>query len=154
MTDALLKQIEDCLAFGGQRTPQRDLEFAVRQLVELAVRALSPALNDPFTAIAVIDHLSLFLTEVMRRESARVVWHDDGGKPRVIADTTTFRGLVDIAFNQIRQAGQQPAILIHLMEALAQRSEEHTSELQSRGHLVCRLLLERKKIQVHHINVD
>ena len=120
----LQEKIENCVAFGGQRTPQQDLEFAVRQLVEIALRALSPSVNDPFTAIAVIDHLSLFLAEVMRREPARSIWHDDQSKPRVIANTIRFRGLVDTALNQIRQAGQRPDILIHMMDALTQLAEQ------------------------------
>ena len=140
-TERLQEQIEDCVALGGQRTPQQDLEFAVRQLVEIALRGLSPAINDPFTAIAVIDHLSLFLAEVMRREPPRFVWHDDAGEPRVIANTTTFRGLVDVAFNQIRQAGQRPDILIHMMEALTQlavqaRKPAHRDVLRDHVELV------------------
>jgi len=140
-TDRLLEQIQDCVTLGGQRTPHQDLEFAVRQLVELALRGLSPAINDPFTAIAVIDHLSLFLAEVMRREPPRFLWHDDAGKPRVIANRTTFRGLVDAAFNQIRQAGQRPDILIHMMEALTHLTEqirkpEHRDVLRDHVELV------------------
>src|SRR5699024_9569351 len=80
----LQKKVTDNIAVGGQRTPEQDLEFAVRQLVELALRALSPSLNDPFTAVAVIGRLGLFLAEVMRRGPAPSVWYDKEGKPRII----------------------------------------------------------------------
>lgn len=118
------KEIADCVLIGGERTPTQDIEFAIRQLVEIALRALSPGVNDPFTAIAVIDRLGMSLALMMRRGAAIGTWRDEDGQVRVIGPTTTLRGAVDAAFNQIRQSGEgHPDILIRLLETFAQLAE-------------------------------
>lgn len=122
--DELRKAIADAVVMGEQRTPTQDLEYTIRQLVEVALRALSPGINDPFTAIAVIDRLGLSLCGVMRRGMASGVWCDDQQRVRVTGKTTTFAGLLDAAFNQIRQAGAQPAVLIRLMATFALLAEQ------------------------------
>lgn len=109
---------------GQERTPTQDIEFAVRHLVEVAVRALSPGTNDPFTAIAVIDRLRGCLTRLMARHMPEPVMCDCNGRVRVVRATTTFAGVADAAFNQIRQAGAgHPAVAVHLLKALALLAE-------------------------------
>ncbi|HEV7368740.1 DUF2254 domain-containing protein [Arenibaculum sp.] len=117
--------IADHVVLGSQRAAGQDLEFSVRQLVEIALRALSPGINDPFTAVAVIDRLGLSLARAMRRGAAANAWRDRDGIVRVTGPSTSFRGLVDVAFNQIRQTGEgKPAILIRLMAILAHLAEQ------------------------------
>lgn len=124
LTDEVKEGIAESVVIGSERTPTQDPEFAIRQLVEIALRALSPGVNDPFTAIAVIDRLGVSLAYMMRRGPAVGVWSDDEGQARVFTPTATFRGIVDAAFNQIRQSGEgQPAILIRLLETFAQLAE-------------------------------
>jgi uncharacterized membrane protein len=137
----LLDRISECVVLGNQRTANQDLEFAVRELVEVALRALSPGINDPFTAIAAIDRLALSLALVMRRGQAQTAWSDEDGTVRVTGEATTFSGIVDAAFNQIRQTTTQPAVLIQLMTALALlaeqvRREEHREALLKHAELV------------------
>jgi len=111
------------------------MEFGIRQLVEVALRALSPGVNDPFTAIAVIDRLGASLTRVLRRGRAKNFWRDEDGEVRVLGKTTTVQGLFDSAFNQIRQAGEEhPAILIRILEILGELAE-HTRDAAHR-HVV------------------
>lgn len=133
--------ISDCVVIGSQRTAAQDVEFAIRQLVEVALRALSPGINDPFTAIAAIDRLGLSLVQVMHRGTAEGVWCDEDGTVRVTGKVTSFRGIIDAAFNQIRQSGGQPAILIQLGAALGLlaehvRNEEHRRVLAEHVRLV------------------
>lgn len=128
--EELQARITDFVVLGSQRTATQDLEFAIRQLVEVALRALSPGVNDPFTAIAAIDRLGLSLVRVMRRGTAEGIWCDEDGIVRVTGKTTSFKGIIDAAFNQIRQSGGQPAILIQLLATLGLlaehvRHEEH-----------------------------
>ncbi|MGE0565826.1 MAG: DUF2254 domain-containing protein [Pseudolabrys sp.] len=119
--DSLAHTIQNAVVVGAERTPVQDIEFSIRQMVEIAVRALSPGINDPFTAIAVLDRLSSSLAAVMRRAPARSVLVDDQRKPRVIVSRSTFEGLVAAAFDQIRQNGaQKPAILIQMADNLCQ----------------------------------
>ncbi|WP_152205736.1 DUF2254 family protein [Marinobacter changyiensis] len=57
VTGQLMDRINAAFALGNQRAPGQDIEFAVNQLIEIAIRALSPGLNDPFTALTCLDHL-------------------------------------------------------------------------------------------------
>ncbi len=119
--DDIRDQIESCVVVGGERASIQDLEASVRQLVEVGLRALSPGINDPFTATAVIDRLTTSLAKIMRRGPAQCVWTDFDGVVRLIAPHSTFADIVRESFRQIRQHGSdQPAILIRLVESLGQ----------------------------------
>lgn len=107
------------LIVGVQRTSVQDLEFSIDQLVEIAVRALSPGTNDPFTAMSCIDRLAASLCRLAGRRIPSPVRLDAEGRPRVIARPWTFPGALDSAFDQIRQYGRgAPAVTIRLVEAL------------------------------------
>lgn len=111
---------------GDERTPTQDLEFGIRHLVEVAVRALSPGINDPFTATVVIDRLRATLSRLMGRKLPSGTMRDRSGRVRIDRQVTTYEGLLDAALHQIRQASSShPAVLIHLLEAIA-RIAEHT----------------------------
>jgi uncharacterized membrane protein len=116
----LIKQINDAFVFGLQRTEQQDVEFLINQLVEIAVRALSPGINDPFTAIRCIDQLSAALCYLVQKEIPSAYRYDSQDKLRVMAKPVTFADVTDAAFNQIRQYGQTSvAVTIRLLEAIA-----------------------------------
>ncbi|MBD2233776.1 DUF2254 domain-containing protein [Phormidium tenue] len=116
----LVKQINGAFVLGSQRTDQQDVEFSINQLVEIAVRALSPGINDPFTAIRCIDQLSAALCHLAQKEIPSAYRYDDQDKLRVIAAPVTFADVTDAAFNQIRQYGQTSvAVTMRLLEAIA-----------------------------------
>jgi uncharacterized membrane protein len=116
----LEKRIGRAFIIGGNRTANQDPEFGVLQLVEIAVRALSPGINDPFTAISCIDHLIGAFCRIARRAPREALRCDDGDAARLRIDRTDFVGLLDAAFNQIRQfATGTPSVSIRLMGALA-----------------------------------
>lgn len=124
--------IREGVLVGEERTPVQDLEFSIRQLVEVALRALSPGVQDPFTAIAVTDRLAVSVARIMRRGSPQSVWRDDSGAPRLILPVSDFEGILDAAFNQIRQAGaDDAAVIMRLAEKLGQLLQ-HASEEQKR----------------------
>jgi len=113
------KKINDAFILGRKRTLQQDPEFAVDQLVEIAVRSLSPGINDPFTAISCIDRLGAALSQLAQRKFPSPYRYDEKQQLRVIADSTTFTGLVDTAFRQIRQYGKTSvAVTVRLLEAI------------------------------------
>jgi uncharacterized membrane protein len=96
-----------------------DVEFGVLQLVDIGLKAISPAVNDPSTAIACIDHLSsvLLLSATLEPPTARVV--DDNGALRLMRRQTSFIRLLDIAFDQIiGYAKTDMAVSLRLMRAL------------------------------------
>ena len=131
----LVKELTPLLITAEARTPTQDLEFAIRHLEEVALRALSPGINDPFTAIAVIDRLRGALSKLMARQLPSELVPDKSGRPRILRQVTTYDGALDAAFHQIRQAASsKPAVLIQLLEALA-RIAEHTRLDEQRAGL-------------------
>jgi uncharacterized membrane protein len=121
---------------GANRTLRQDLTFAIDQLVEIALRALSPAVNDTFTGMTCIDWLSDGLCTMTAGWSSRRVHFDADGKVRVIACELRYERVVDRAFDKIRQAGRaMPAILIRQLEALS-RVMEYTTTPEQRTVLL------------------
>jgi uncharacterized membrane protein len=119
-SEKLSKQINQAFILGKQRTDNQDVEFSIHQLVEIALRALSPAINDPFTAMQCIDQLSAGLCRITPRKFPSPYRYDDNQKLRVIADSVTFANLVDDAFTQIRSYGHSDvAVSKRLLEAIA-----------------------------------
>jgi uncharacterized membrane protein len=116
----LTKQINDAFILGKERTEQQDIEFPIDQLVEIALRAISPGINDPFTAIRCIDRISAGLCHLVQRDFPSPYRYDKNKKLRFIAKGVDFQGLIDRAFNQIRQYGKSDAgVTIRLLDAIA-----------------------------------
>jgi uncharacterized membrane protein len=110
--------IVDATALGSQRGGSADLEFAVRQLVEVAVRALSPGINDPFTAMSVLDRLGTALCDLAPLHLKTGVSLRDG-RVVLVVPNISYDGLVDGMFHMIRQnAANQAAVLMRLLEVL------------------------------------
>jgi uncharacterized membrane protein len=137
VTERLAEQVRSLFVLGRQRTANQDIEFAVNQLVEIAVRALSPGLNDPFTAITCVDQLGSVLCRLATREMPSHYRHDHQDRLRLIAPGNTFPELADAAFNQIRQYSRSSAaVTIRLLEAItvvagfAHRPEDRTALLR------------------------
>ena len=105
---------------GSSRTLTQDLGFAVDQLVEVAIRAISPAVNDPFTALNCIDWLGDCLCRAGRGPLPSGLYRDPEGVVRLVDRTITFDGLVRKASDKIRQSARgMPAVLIRQLENLA-----------------------------------
>lgn len=114
---AYLKAISSNFLIGSQRTEEQDVEFAIHQLVELALRALSPGINDPFTAIGCIDRLGACIGLLAGRNLPSAYRYDDNHKLRVVSHPITMEGIFNAAFNQIRQhGGSCVAVGLRLLE--------------------------------------
>lgn len=108
------------IVIGSQRTGVQDPEWAARQLVEIALRALSPGINDEFTALAAIDTLSLALARLVARKDAPRAWRDRHGVARVYGPAPTFALMLEACFDQIREAGAgKHRVLLRLAHNLA-----------------------------------
>lgn len=119
MNARLQRHIERSFLLGAKLTLEQDMEFAFNQLVQVAVRALSPAINDPFTAMTCVDWLGVALSSVAIREAPSRYLHGKDGKLRVIIEVVSFTGITDTAFNQIRQAARNNvAVSIRLLETI------------------------------------
>ncbi len=104
---------------GSNRTLTQDPGFAIDQLAEVAIRALSPAVNDTFTALNCIDWLGDCLCRVARDPLPDGIYRDVGGAVRLVDPVVTFDRLMKGAFDKIRQAGRgMPAVLIRQLQNL------------------------------------
>ena len=120
VTDAVRADLRLTFTIGPERSLSQDPEFAVDQLVEVACRALSPGFNDPFTAVQCLDYLGEGLSQLAGRSMRSPHQFDAAGRVRVVCAGLRFDGVVDAAFNQIRQYGSNSmAVLLRLLEVLA-----------------------------------
>jgi uncharacterized membrane protein len=105
---------------GPYRTLTQDISFGFDQLVEIALRALSPAVNDTFTAMTCVDWIGDCLCRISTLWRPQRIRRDATGHIRVIAYQADFDRLVERAFEKIRQASDgMPAVMIRQLEALA-----------------------------------
>lgn len=110
--------IRNATALAGHRGSPADLEFPIRQLVEVAVRALSPGVNDPHTAMSVIDRLGAALCDLVPRYLATGVTLKED-RVLLVAPSVDYDGLVDAMFHMIRQNGSgSTAVMIRMLDVL------------------------------------
>jgi uncharacterized membrane protein len=104
--------------FGATRTLQQDVEFGVLQIVDVALKAISPAVNDPTTAINCIDQLSRILIRFASREPPEDLLYDPPGIVRASIAWIHFERLLDAAFEQIRMYSKTDvAVSLRLLRA-------------------------------------
>jgi len=115
--EGLAEAVNNYFITGHKRSPDKDIGFLINELVEVAARALSPGINDPFTAISCINHLGIALCDLAQRVFPSLLKKDGENRVRVIVYPTTFVQIVDAAFNLIRQYGRShAAVTIRLLE--------------------------------------
>jgi uncharacterized membrane protein len=121
LDDDLADSIRSAFLIGPRRTRTQDPEFVIDQLVEVGVRALSPGVNDPFTAIACIDRLGEALVILAGRSIPSPYRLDEEGHLRVVTDLSTTTGIVNACFDLLRQAGRaSTAVSFRLLETIAE----------------------------------
>ncbi len=118
-TDQLKQDIRDCVTIGPKRTQAEDLEYAVNALVEIALRALSPSLNDPFTAIACINRIGSALALAINRRDPPLVHRDEAGEIRLHLPARGFIEVLHGGFDDIRRAAvEHPPVLREMVKRL------------------------------------
>ncbi len=96
---------------------ERDVAFGVRQLVDIAIKAVGPSINDPYTSVQAIQHLSVFLAAVAGRNLESEV--DDPADPRVVVPASSFESYLDLVCSHIRQeAANRPRVMVALLRLL------------------------------------
>jgi uncharacterized membrane protein len=103
--EQLREQGRDAVRIGFERTAEQDAAFGVRQLADIAVKALSPAINDPYTAIQSLEHLGVVLAALARRRLGSQHLDDGTGVIRVILPGRALSYYLDMAIGQIRRYG-------------------------------------------------
>ncbi len=113
-------ELRNAFDFGPSRTLQQDIEFGVLQIVDIALKAISPAVNDPSTGISCVDQLSRVLIRFASRETPSPLLCDPAGVARVSILWSNFGRMLDSAFEQIRLYAQTDlAVSLRMMRALA-----------------------------------
>lgn len=119
LDDDLREQLQDCFLLGVRRTPRQDVVCAVDELVEVAVRALSPGINDPFTAMTCADYLGAALARLVGRHLPERHRRDDSGAIRVVVETVTIPHVFDAAvITFTHHAARTPSVVLRLVETL------------------------------------
>lgn len=112
------KLIEKHVRVGRHRVLDQDVEFGIAQIVEIAIRALSPAVNDTFTGVACVDWLGESLVALGEKPQSGI-WYDSQGQLRLREREVKVARLVKFAFDQIRQAAaDNPAVLIRVLSVI------------------------------------
>ncbi len=101
-SEELRKDLRGTFDIGPTRTLQQDIEFGILQIVDIALKAISPAVNDPSTAITCIDQLSSILIRYASRQPQETVLSSTPGNVRVVIPPLRFSRLSETAFEQIR----------------------------------------------------
>ena len=110
--EAMSALVRDHVHIGDTRTPAQDIELAVQQLLEMAVRAVSPSMNDPYTARNVVEELGSGLVPAMRHPAPGAGWVDETGVVRLVWAMPTGPDLVDLVFDDLRvYAAGDPAVV-------------------------------------------
>ena len=134
--------IRDAFVLGLERTLHADVAFGFQQLSDIAVRSLSPGINDPTTAIICIDRLGDLLVHLSHRGQPPTVRKEDEGEGRLIVREPSFADLLDIAFDQIRHYGAgDPTVMAHLLRTLARMSRLIPADYLAALHSHSRLAL-------------
>ncbi|MBE2287507.1 MAG: DUF2254 domain-containing protein [Prosthecobacter sp.] len=112
------EELRDAYGIDRHRTVEQDAGFGIRQLVDMALRALSPGVNDTTTAVMCVDYLTAILARLATRDIPSSHRHEDG-ELRVIAIGPTFASLVDESFDQIRESSDgNLAMMLQLLGGL------------------------------------
>ena len=113
------RRLGDMIALGTERTIEQDPAFAVRVVVDVATRALSPAVNDPTTAVQVLDHLEVLLHEIgFRPLSRRAILRDEGGRVRVVIPTLDWSEFLMLGVMEIRHYGASSIQVVRRLRAM------------------------------------
>ncbi len=150
---ARLMTIEGAALAGRIRTIDQDFGFGIRQLADIALKALSPGINDTTTAIMCIDHLGAILGELATRDMPAALRGGDG-RPRLVLAGPSFPDMLDAAFDQIRESSKGNAhVAIHLMGAIGAAARATSDEARRRAlahHLALACAHADRGIEVEH----
>lgn len=117
--EKLTARVNGSFLQGRQRTDEQDMEYSIHQLVEVALRALSPGINDPFTAMTCINWLSAAVGRIAQRKFPSAFSYDDKENLRLVSVPVSFAEIVEAAFGQIRNAAANHLqVVLCLLDAI------------------------------------
>jgi uncharacterized membrane protein len=163
LTPEGIEELRGAFDFGPTRTLQQDVEFGILQIVDIALKAISPAVNDPSTAINCVDLLSAIMIRFASREPPEAALYDPPGTVRVIIPWIGFERMLEAAFEQIRlYAKSDVAVSLRLLRALGDIAAttpdpEYRKMVMERGRRVvagCTEKLGDEELQALRVRLD
>jgi uncharacterized membrane protein len=143
-TDNILKTVNAAFMTGVQRTLVQDVTFGINELAEVAIRALSPAINDPFTAMTCLDWIGSALCSVCGKTFDAPEIYDSQDNLRIVRKVITFTHLTNAAFNKIREyANSSTAVTLRIMHTIQAIAECAVTEEQRNALWHHAVLVER-----------
>ncbi|QEN14325.1 DUF2254 family protein [Mycolicibacterium sp. ELW1] len=117
--DRLQTAVNHAIRIGYERTAAQDVGYGLRQLTDVANKALSPGINDPTTAIHALGHISALLCQLASRELGPVLLRDDDDRVRVVLHRPNLGDLLDLSITQPRRYGSSdPQVMMRLFRLL------------------------------------
>jgi uncharacterized membrane protein len=117
--DRVATRVRRTIQIGDTRTLTQDVGYGVRQLVDVALKALSTGVNDPTTAQDAVFHLAAVVREMLVRDPPPKIRTDDRARTIIASEATTHQEILDLAFDEMRQAaGPHPVVCVYLLEAI------------------------------------
>lgn len=125
--ESMLRKINSLYSIDSFRTTDQDAAFGIRQLVDIALKALSPGINDTTTAVICLQYLSAILRDLAPRRLEKPCLYE-GQEPRLITCGPSFRFLVHLAFDQILESAEgNTVVLLQLLKSVVQVCQETAS---------------------------
>lgn len=118
LDDKIVREVRSFYSIGSRRTIEQDPDFGIRQIVDMAVKALSPGVNDTTTAVTCINYLTSILCYLVSRNFPSQIHFDEEG-PRLITVQATFEALLAASFDEIRRnANGNARVIVCMLDAL------------------------------------
>jgi uncharacterized membrane protein len=119
VVSAFADVVHDAVRIGYERTTEQDVAFGIRQLADIGVKALSPAVNDPYTGMQALEHIAVVLAALAPRTLGHQRLTDERGRLRVAVPGRDFAYYVELGTGQIRRYGaSEPRVLADLLRVL------------------------------------
>jgi uncharacterized membrane protein len=136
LSEEVIDRVRQIYLLGNLRTPTQDVEYAVMQLAEVAVRAMSPAINDPYTATTCLHHLGAGLSLYVSQGERNCCIYDSDGRLRLIYEPATMGELLEAAFGMLRRASRDNAQVLLAMLTAIEQIAQNAPQLEVRADLL------------------
>jgi len=144
------RALRDHVVFGPERTIEQDSTFAFRVIVDIALKSMSKAINDPTTAVLAIDQLQRLLRTVGRRVLHDENILDEQGQLRLIVRTPNWTDFVQLTFTEIRHYGAESIQVVRRLRAMIENVMQSLPEVR-RAALRQELALLDRAAEMHHV---
>jgi uncharacterized membrane protein len=143
--------LRGAIELGTERTFEQDPKYAIRLLVDIAIKALSPAINDPTTAVQALDQIQDLLMRLGGRRLEIGAYHDAGGKLRLLILYPSWEDFLRVAFDEIRFYGASSIQVMRRMNSLV---SELIDVLPEERRAALRYWQERLQSSIHRTFSD